>query len=310
MRFPDTLVDQIVRSNVTLFLGDGVASTAGLPGRADLLMPLAAEAGAPPRAGLLDIAQLYESKFGRQALLQKIIDATDTTNFDLANAAFLAPLTQLPVKTWLTTHYDDLFERILRQARRSFQLVVRDQDLPYASAEQLTLVKLHGDRTQPVSLIVTQSDFNNYFRRYELVKKQLASLLVTTTFLFVGYEADDPALNQLQAEIGYDLQQHGRWAYALMFEADELTRSNLAASKIQVVTIEEGADLSRRQLLLKERLEADLAPLKGRSDGLQSENAELRSRVDRLRDNVDRMKTLRDELMSNLSNLKGEPDDE
>ncbi|MEQ1505156.1 MAG: hypothetical protein ABMB14_23175 [Myxococcota bacterium] len=66
----------------------------------------------------------------------------------------------------------------------------------------------------------------------------------------------------------------------------------------------------RRQSFLKERLEAELGPLKTRADGLGVENRDLQARVDRLRENVGRMKSLRDELMSNLSNLKGEIGDE
>ncbi|MEQ1570982.1 MAG: hypothetical protein ABMA64_35460 [Myxococcota bacterium] len=75
----------------------------------------------------------------------------------------------------------------------------------------------------------------------------------------------------------------------------------------QLVSTEEEI---RRQTYIKERLEAELAPLKGRADGLAGENRDLQSRVDRLRENVERMKSLRDELMSNLSNLKGEIGDE
>jgi len=65
----------------------------------------------------------------------------------------------------------------------------------------------------------------------------------------------------------------------------------------------------RRQTYLKERLEAELVPMKGRVDTLTVENRDLQARVDRLRENVERMKSLREELMSNLSNLKGEIDD-
>jgi chromosome segregation ATPase len=75
----------------------------------------------------------------------------------------------------------------------------------------------------------------------------------------------------------------------------------------QLITAEQEI---RRQDALRERLEAELEPLKSKGDELEAENRELQGRVDKLRDNVDRMRSLRDELMSNLSNLKGELDDE
>jgi len=44
----------------------------------------------------------------------------------------------------VTTNYDDLIERTLHEAGERFTKVVRDQELPYISAEAVTLVKLHG----------------------------------------------------------------------------------------------------------------------------------------------------------------------
>ena len=81
--------------------------------------------------------------------------------------------------------------------------------------------------------------------------------------------------------------------------AQEVTR--------QIIAAEEEI---RRQTLIKEQLETDLGPLKSQAEGLGTENRELRHRVDSMKNNVDRMKSLRDELMSNLSNLKGELEDE
>jgi archaellum component FlaC len=69
-------------------------------------------------------------------------------------------------------------------------------------------------------------------------------------------------------------------------------------------------DEIRRQTYLKDRLEAEIGPLKRTADGLGVENRDLQARVDRLRENVERMKSLREELMSNLSTLKGEIGDE
>lgn len=60
----------------------------------------------------------------------------------------------------------------------------------------------------------------------------------------------------------------------------------------------------RRQTYLKGRLEADLGPLKTRSDSLTSETKELQARVDRLRENLERQKAVRAELISKLDIAK------
>ena len=46
----------------------------------------------------------------------------------------------------------------MREAGERFTKVVRDQDLPYTSADTVTLVKLLGDRQQPDTIVITQQD--------------------------------------------------------------------------------------------------------------------------------------------------------
>jgi septal ring factor EnvC (AmiA/AmiB activator) len=74
----------------------------------------------------------------------------------------------------------------------------------------------------------------------------------------------------------------------------------------QIISTEEEI---RRQTMQQAQLERELAPLKSNADGLEAENRDLQGRVDRMKANVDRMRSLREELMSNLSNLKGEFDE-
>jgi tetratricopeptide (TPR) repeat protein len=109
--------------------------------------------------------------------------------------------------------------------------------LPYTSADAVTLVKMHGDREQPDTIVITQKDYCAYFHRFPIVRKKLTLLLAEKTFLFVGYSASDPDFIQLQAEITFDLQQHKRMAYAVLFDADELTVDVLRSLHIHVINI-------------------------------------------------------------------------
>ena len=106
-------------------------------------------------------------------------------------------------------------------------------------------------------------------------------------------------LATIQSDLNTLLEQRIGNLLGVVRAAQEVTR--------QIIAAEEEI---RRQTLIKDQLEADLGPLKSQADGLGTENRELRHRVDSMKNNVDRMKSLRDELMSNLSNLKGELEDE
>lgn len=194
----------------------------------------------------LKIAGYYELKRGRQALLSHIIEKTDTTGRGPTDNH--RRLARLGIRTWVTTNYDDLLEQTLREAGERCTTVVRDQDLSYTSADTTTLVKLHGDRQQPDTIVITQQDYFTYFRQFPRVKDKLTALLLDTTFLFVGYSASDPDFNQIQAEIAYDLQEHQRRAYAVLFDADEFTLSDLNARNIHVLNlgVSEGVDRSQR----------------------------------------------------------------
>lgn len=238
MDVPRELVEQFARGNGVILVGAGLSHGAGLPGWSDLLAPLAASIGVPPDTDPLKIAQYYEVKRGRQALVSHIIEQTDTTGKGLTDNH--RRLLRLGVRTWVTTNYDDLIEQTLREAGERFTTVVRDQDLPYTSADTVTLVNLHGDRQQPDTIVITQQDYYTYFRRFPRVKDKLTGLLLEKTFLFVGYSINDPDFNQIQAEIAFDLQQHQRMAYAVLFDADEFTLSDLRSRNIYVLNIPMG----------------------------------------------------------------------
>jgi WD40 repeat protein len=237
MDIPRELVEQLARGNGVVFVGAGLSQGAGLPNWSVLLSSLAESINLPPhlRVDPLKVAQHYENARGRQALISHIIEQTDATgNGPTDNHRRLL---RLGVRTWVTTNYDDLIEQTLHEAGERFAKVVRDQDLPYASADTMTLVKLHGDREQPDTIVITQQDYNTYFRRFPRVKDKLAGLLLEKTFLFVGYSINDPDFIQIQAEIAFDLQQHQRMAYAMLFDADEFTLSDLRSRNIYVLNI-------------------------------------------------------------------------
>ena len=116
MDIPDQLVKAIAGGNAVLFVGAGLSRGAGLPGWADLLAPLMDEIKLPEarRQDLLQAAQDYEIARGREALLEHVLRATDTA--DTEPTAVHRRLPDLGIDAWITTNYDDLLERTLRQA--------------------------------------------------------------------------------------------------------------------------------------------------------------------------------------------------
>lgn len=243
MDIPDPLVREIKAGNVVLFVGPGLSRGAGLPSWTELIRPLAQEIDVPADTDPLKIAQYYELERGRHALIQYVLDATDASNRQPTDTHFC--LAQLPVQTWLTTNYDDLIERAFSKRKTRYRKVVQDQDLPYLSSDETSLVKMHGDREQPNSIIITEQDYFTYFKRFPLVQIKLANLLAEKSFLFVGYDSTDPDFRQIYSEIAFELRQHQRMSYALMFDVDKFTVNELRARHIQVINIPIGPGESR-----------------------------------------------------------------
>jgi len=237
MNVPRELVEQFARGDGVIFAGAGLSQGAGLPGWSELLAPLADSIGLPPhlRTDSLKVAQYYEAQRSRQALVRHIIEQTDTTGKEPTDNH--RRLLCLDARTWVTTNYDDLIEQTFQEAGERCNKVVRDQDLPYTNTEAATLVKMHGDREQPDTIVITQQDYYTYFRRFPRIKDKLTGLLLEKTLLFVGYSISDPDFNQIQAEIAFDLQQHQRMAYAMLFDANEFTLSDLRSRNIHVLNI-------------------------------------------------------------------------
>jgi hypothetical protein len=237
MTTPHELVEAIARGDAVLFVGAGLSVGAGLPGWGQLLAPLADRLGLPAaqRGDPLRVAQYYNGQRGTNALIDYLREQLDTTGKRPTENH--RRLLRLGIRTWVTTNFDDLLEQTLRDGGERFSKVVRDRDLPYASADRLTLIKLHGEIEQPETVVITQQDYATYFRRFPRVKEKLSSLLVDKTFLFVGYSISDPDFNQLIAEVGFDLQQHQRMAYAALFDADEFTVDDLRSRNISVLPL-------------------------------------------------------------------------
>jgi len=258
MNTPDELIEAISRGDTVLFVGAGLSIGAGLPSWNQLVTPLADRIGLPEalRRDPLKVAQHYQGQRGSHALISYVQEQLDSSNRRPTENH--RRLLRLGIRTWITTNFDDLLEQALREAGQRFTKVVRDRDLPYTSADRLTLIKLHGDIEQPDTIVITQQDYNTYFRRFPRVKEKLSSLLVDKTFLFIGYSISDPDFNQLQSEIAFDLQQHQRMAYAVLFDADAFTISDLRSRNIQALSVPAGEPIDRVEqlgLLLDELIE-------------------------------------------------------
>jgi hypothetical protein len=152
------------------------------------------------------VALAYEIATTRGHLVDAIERAVDVGK---APSPMLRVLAQLDFPLVITTNYDQLFERALRDAGKQPRVAVYKSDLEPTtdfdneSARSPVIYKLHGDIAHRESLVITDEDYIQFVLRmsdkepYDPVPLSLKHYLKRWTTLFVGYSLLDYNLRLL-----------------------------------------------------------------------------------------------------------------
>jgi hypothetical protein len=152
------------------------------------------------------VALAYEIDSSRARLVDAITTAVDIGR---EPSPILRALARLDFPLVITTNYDQLLERALREAGKAPRVSVYKPepevttDFRNATAQSPVIYKLHGDIAQRESLVVTDEDYIQFVLRmsdkepYDPVPLSLKFFLTGWTTLFVGYSLIDYNLRLL-----------------------------------------------------------------------------------------------------------------
>ncbi|MEQ9866081.1 SIR2 family protein [Pectobacterium aroidearum] len=90
----------------------------------------------------------------------------------------------------ITTNYDTLIEQFFE-----FEPLIGNSILlsnPYGS-----VYKIHGCVSSPSELTITESDYNFFDSKYELIRAQLLSLFIHNPVIFIGYSISDSNIQKI-----------------------------------------------------------------------------------------------------------------
>ncbi len=123
-------------------------------------------------------------------LAQTLSDLTQRKDKKLDEEITLLKKARKNIGSIITTNYDRLIESIFE-----FNPLIGNDILlsnPYGS-----LYKIHGCITAPESIIITEKDYENFNKRYELIRAQLLSLFIHNPIIFIGYSISDENIKSL-----------------------------------------------------------------------------------------------------------------
>nr|WP_319217755.1 SIR2 family protein [uncultured Trichococcus sp.] len=147
----------------------------------------------------------------------------------------------------ITTNYDSLVEEIF-----GFTPLIGNNILlsnPYGS-----VYKVHGSASVPDKIIITDEDYLNFNKKYELIRAQLLSLFIHNPIIFMGYNIGDSNIKAILKTIFSYVEPNSEQA--------ELIRRNFllveydpGSESIEVV--EHDIDLTQSQTIRINKIKTD-----------------------------------------------------
>ncbi|MBI3869850.1 MAG: SIR2 family protein [Verrucomicrobia bacterium] len=198
----------IEADQAALFIGAGMSAGVGFVDWRGLLRDIAADLklDVDEEHDLIGLAQYeYNRNRNRSRLNQKIIEEF-CSRATLSNSHRW--IARLPVDTVWTTNYDTLLEQAYADAAKTVDVKHRKADLllrvPYAD---VTLLKMHGDVTQPDEAVLIKDDYERYEAKRGLFTSRLQGDLTWKQFLFLGFSFTDPNIDYIFSRLRILLEE-------------------------------------------------------------------------------------------------------
>lgn len=217
-RFINKFVKEMKDDNVAIFAGAGFSKSSGFVDWKNLLKDVAEELELDiiKEYDLITLAQYYVNKNGNRSNLNDIIFDEFTKDAEISeNHKILA---RLPISTFWTTNYDSLLEDALKQSHRVVDVKYTNKHLSITKARRDAVVyKMHGDKNHPDDVILIKDDYENYYRKHAQYITALSGMLISKTFLFVGFSFTDPNIDYILSRVRIDYsEENQKQHYAIM----------------------------------------------------------------------------------------------
>jgi SLOG family protein/SIR2-like protein len=200
-----------------LFVGSGISRSAGYVDWKQLLKGIAEDLDLDidREADLVALAQYHVNRRGGRDRLNQLLIDEFLEDVELTPSHHL--IASLPVHTIWTTNYDDLLEVAFSTANKRVDVKRRQEDFSVTRRRtDVTIYKMHGDKSNPAEAILTKEDYETYDTTRELFTIALKSDLAKKTFLFLGFSFADPNVMYILGRVKQLLETNSRKHYCVL----------------------------------------------------------------------------------------------
>ena len=201
----DRIFELIRKEEVVLFVGAGMSRYAGYPSGEklseilydNLTNDLKTDIDFPNN--LPKLAEDISNLMGNKNYLFEILKREfEKKPISVETHQLLAKIPHF--KTIITTNYDSLIESTNEQ----IEVIRKSKDYPIADSKKTLLFKIHSDLSDTEKIILTNSDYNDYFvksNEYSIFWNAVKDRLASNHILFIGYSMEDSNINVILQKI-------------------------------------------------------------------------------------------------------------
>lgn len=303
--YKENLFELIRKEEVIIWAGAGMSLYAGYPSGKKLGEILVENLSAKEKESLdtnLTLPNLaeefYRLKGNNKNSLIRILNETFKKKAESTDTH--EKLSIIPhFKTIITTNYDSLFEDAYKQKA---QVIYKTKQIPFIENKKTQIFKVHGDLNEPDSIILTNSDYNNFFKDnhdngtyWSVVRERLA----TNSVLFLGYNLEDPNVSVIFDRITDSFGEHRKECFLVAPNLPQHKVNDLVRKSIHYINSTAEELVTELLLHLKENIISDIENGKISADTFRNFLA-----------NIDLLPDLKAEKDSfKVTSLKGTKDD-
>lgn len=223
------IFELIRKEEAALFVGAGMSLYAGYPSGAklaeilfnNLTSDLQEQVDFTTNLPKLSEDIYYLKGGNKNYLIENLKNEFQKEPISTETHQLLAKIPQ--IKTIITTNYDTLFET----TNKSIEVIRKSSDCATTNSKKQCLFKIHGDLSDTSNIILTNSDYNNYFIKdseKSIFWNTVKTKLVENHIIFIGYALED---SNVLTTIGKILDELGDHRKEMFFVAPSIQPAKL-----------------------------------------------------------------------------------